>query len=349
MSGGVDSSVAALELRDAGHEVIGLFLRNGISKPIGLGAKTHRQGCCSLDDARDADAVARALGIPFYVIDYAAEFGAIIDGFVEAYRRGRTPNPCVVCNRDLKFGSLVSFARTLGAERVATGHYARLESGRLRRGVDRAKDQSYVLAAVKPDGLADAIFPLGALTKPQVRERARRAGLPVAEKRESQEICFVPSNDYRDLLDSRGVPGTPGPIVREGGAIVGEHAGYERFTVGQRRGLGVAAEQPLYVTSIDPATATVTIGPRDALATAWLESDDANWFDSQLSEPGSERRFFVQLRAHHEAAPARVVARERGVRVEFESPEAGVAPGQLAVFYDGEGTVAGSCWIERTG
>ena len=178
----------AFELRDAGHEVIGLFLRNGISKPIGLGAKTHRQGCCSLDDARDADAVARALGIPFYVIDYAAEFGAIIDGFVEAYRRGRTPNPCVVCNRDLKSGSLVSFARTLGAERVATGHYARLESGRLRRGVDRAKDQSYVLAAVKPDGLADAIFPLGALTKPQARAGAARGAPRRREARKPRNL-----------------------------------------------------------------------------------------------------------------------------------------------------------------
>lgn len=351
MSGGVDSSVAALLLREDGLDVVGLFLRNGIA--AAAPSAGHRQGCCSVEDARDARAVAQALGIPFYVIDYAAEFGSIVDRFVEDYRRGRTPNPCALCNRDLKFGSLVSFARSLGAEQVATGHYARIAprggSPRLRRAVDDAKDQSYVLAAVEPQAFARARFPLGEMRKPEVRERARRAGLPVAEKRESQEICFVPSNDYRALLAERGVPGTEGDLVDRTGRVLGRHGGFEHFTIGQRRGIGVADREALYVTAIDPATATVTIGPRRELASAWLECAGVTWFDAALAECGAAVRVDVQLRAHHRPVPARLVPLGRSARVEFLEPESACAPGQLAVFYDADGFVLGSGWIERTG
>lgn len=350
MSGGVDSSVAALLLREAGHDVVGLFMRHGTAEPpspLSL-APSYRQGCCSVDDARDARAVAAALGIPFFVVDFGAEFGRIVDAFVKSYAQGETPNPCVNCNRDLKFGALLTFARSIGASRVATGHYALLETagGRpvLSRARDRAKDQSYVLAAVEPEALRGAMFPLGDLVKSEVRERARRAGLPVSEKRESQEICFVPSNDYRDLLRARGV-GTPGPIVGPGGEQLGAHGGFEHFTVGQRRGIGVAASQPLYVTAVDPASATVTVGPASALEVSGFESDRATWF-GELPNPGLE--VLVQFRAHHDPVPGRVVRTRAGVQVTFLRPPRAVAPGQLAVFYDARQRVLGSCWIGRT-
>ncbi|HKE02128.1 MAG TPA: tRNA 2-thiouridine(34) synthase MnmA [Planctomycetota bacterium] len=352
MSGGVDSSVAALLLRERGHDVVGLFLRNGAHAAPRSRGDAHRQGCCSIEDARDARAVAAALGVPFYALDFSAEFGALIDRFVGEYRRGRTPNPCALCNRDLKLGALLSFARSIGAEAVATGHYARAERRdgrmRLRRGVDRAKDQSYVLAPVEPAALERAIFPIGELAKPEVREHARRAGLPVAEKRESQEICFVPTNDYRDLLRERGVAGTPGRIVDREGGVLGEHAGFEGFTVGQRRGIGVAAPAPLYVTSIDPQTATVVVGERPDLLRSWIECDSVGWLGADPPSPGERRACEVQIRAHHVAVPATVAAAGAGVRIEVAAPLDAAAPGQLAVLYEGD-VVAGSAWIDRAG
>lgn len=357
MSGGVDSSVAAWRLQQEGHDVIGLFLRNGISQEAkGSGCSTerpsHKQGCCSLDDSLDGHAVANKLGIPFYVVDYAAEFGSIMDHFVQAYREGRTPNPCVVCNRDLKFGSLLQFARGLGAEAVATGHYARMETGadgvrRLRRATDRAKDQSYVLAAMEPQALARSWFPVGEFTKPEVREMARAAGLPVFNKRESQEICFVPTNNYRDLLNQRGVEGTPGNIQNEAGEVLGRHSGFEHFTIGQRKGIGIAHTEPLYVKSIDPQTATVVVSERDELKTRWLQFARATWFVAPPAA-GEAKLYHVQVRAHHVAVPAIVTSTDGGVRVEFTDPEPAIAPGQLAVFYDGE-YVTGSAWIGKTG
>lgn len=348
MSGGVDSSVAALRLKQEGHDVIGLFLRNGISH--GFQSPSHKQGCCSLDDSRDACAVANSLGVPFYVLDYAAEFGAIIEGFVDAYRAGRTPNPCVVCNRDLKFGSLIQFAKSLGANTVATGHYARMETDgngvrRLRRAVDRAKDQSYVLAAMEPAALESSLFPLGEFTKPQVREMAREAGLPVFNKRESQEICFVPGNDYRELLKERGVAGTAGNIINESGETIGRHGGYEHFTIGQRKGIGIAHTEALYVKSIRPDTAEVTVAAKSQLNTSRLECGRATWFLKNRPEPGERRDYLLQVRAHHAPVPASVVANENGARVEFYNHEPAIAPGQLAVFYDDE-FVAGSGWID---
>ncbi|MFN0205906.1 MAG: tRNA 2-thiouridine(34) synthase MnmA [Planctomycetota bacterium] len=350
MSGGVDSAVSAWLLRERGFDVVGLFLRNGISKPAGL-EPSHRQGCCSLDDSRDALAVANQLNIPFYVIDYASEFGSIIDSFVTSYKKGETPNPCVLCNRDLKFGSLLNFARSLGAGAVATGHYARIEgegvTRRLRRGSHREKDQSYVLAAMEPASLASSMFPVGDLTKTEVREIAKNAGLRVFNKRESQEICFVPSNNYRDLLTSRGVAGTPGKIVNTSGGVLGEHGGFEHFTIGQRKGIGVAHTEALYVKSIDPRTATVTVATKDEIGTNWIESSRATWFAAPL-EVNETREYLIQVRAHHEPVPGRICNINGRVRAEFNDPESAIAPGQLAVFYDGE-YVAGSAWIERAG
>jgi tRNA-specific 2-thiouridylase len=352
MSGGVDSSVAAWLLKEKGLDVVGLFLRNGVQHAGPL-ALAQRQGCCSVDDSRDAGVVATRLGIPFYVVDYGQEFGAIIGNFVDSYRRGLTPNPCVECNRDLKFGALLDFARSIGAGAVATGHYAQLSPTgtgevRLRRGAHREKDQSYVLAAMHPDTLRSAQFPVGDLRKPDVRALAKKADLPVFDKRESQEICFVPSNDYRDLLDSRGVHGTPGNIVDTRGHVLGRHGGYEHFTVGQRKGIGVSGPSALYVTAIRPTTAEVVVGPREELATRRLHSSRGNWFDP-APRAGESRRYFVQVRAHHQAVPAIVTAGSDGesLVVEFEEAEPAIAPGQLAVFYDGD-VVAGSCWIEGT-
>ncbi len=358
MSGGVDSSVAALLLQREGHDVVGLFLRNGVSRPAGA-APSNRQGCCSIEDSRDAAAVAHVLGIPFYVLDHASEFGAVIDDFVAAYRSGRTPNPCVLCNRDLKFGSLLEFARGLGADTVATGHYARIDASRaeprLRRAADAAKDQSYVLAALAPESLRAARFPLGDLTKSEVRALAREAGLPVSEKRESQEICFVPTNDYRDLLRARGVHGTPGPIRDGAGREIGRHGGFEGFTVGQRRGLGIPAAEPLFVTDIDPATATITVGPRTALACEGFVASGVRWFSASGHEArkGAEpigpiaREYRVQLRAHQTPAACGVCVEGTTIRVTFATPQPAVAPGQLAVLYEGD-LVAGSAWIDST-
>jgi len=359
MSGGVDSSVAALRLRETGAELVGLFLRNGVVHreaadcgPLPLLAPAHKQGCCSVDDARDARAVAAVLGIPFHAVDFSGEFESIIDGFVDSYRKGRTPNPCVECNRDLKFGALLRFADSIGADAVATGHYARSRPGGplLARSADRAKDQSYVLAAVDRHGLSRAMFPLGDLTKDQTRELARRAGLPTASKRESQEICFVPSNDYRDLLAERGVVGTPGPLVHADGRQLGTHDGYEKFTVGQRKGIGIAAPEALYVISIDASTATVTVGPRAALATHVLRCGALSWLGPEHEAPsqGEAREYWVQIRAHHTPVRCTAAPTDSGLRIELLAPEPGVAAGQLAVLYDGyDGElVAGSAWIE---
>ena len=256
MSGGVDSSVSALLLREQGHDVIGVFLRNGVEagdQP----ARGRAHGCCGATDALDAEEVASALSIPFYALDHARDFARVIDDFVAAYARGETPNPCVQCNRELKFGALLRFARALGAERLATGHYARVAADgdgvALLRATDRAKDQSYVLATVEREALARALFPVGGLTKAEVRERARRAGLPVHAKPESFDLCFVPSGDHRDLLrERRPELFRDGPIRDVDGAELGRHGGAAGFTVGQRRGLALAFGGPRYVVASEP-------------------------------------------------------------------------------------------------
>lgn len=344
MSGGVDSSVAALLLQRVGCEVVGLFMRNGVH--VGA-AESAKKSCCSVSDARDARMVAAQLGIPFQAVDLAAEFGEVVRYFLAEYGRGRTPNPCAVCNRDLKFRRLLDCADELGAAGVVTGHYARLavSGGRVevRRGVDRSKDQSYQLFSVAEKDLLRARLPLGTMRKAQVREIASSAGLRTAAKADSQEICFVPSNDYRELLAERGVALHPGKLVDTGGRELGEHAGTEHFTIGQRRGHGVAAGEPLYVVAVDPASGTVVLGTREEGGARSMRVEALNWIG--FDPPGSgELRAEVQVRYHHVPAPAAIAVHGSTAEVVFDEPELAVAPGQGAAFYLGDRLLGGG-WI----
>ena len=339
LSGGVDSSVAALLLVEEGLDVVGVFMRNGVR---GEGAATR--SCCSAADARDAAAVADRLGIPFYSIDYEREFGALVDRFAAEYRHGRTPNPCVLCNQDLKFGHLLSLARSLGAGSVATGHYARVRDGRLLRARDRAKDQTYYLFGMAREALPNVRFPLGDLTKTQVRERARQAGLATAEKAESMEICFVPSGDYRDVLRARGGMGRPGRFVDEDGRELGRHAGVGGYTVGQRRGLP-ALGAPHYVKEIRADRGEVVLCRREGLRRRSARASGMRWL---VDPPGPEGLdVAVQIRARSAPIPARVVPVEgaRRATIRFDPPAAAVTPGQAAVLYAGE-QVLGGGWLE---
>jgi len=342
MSGGVDSSVAAWLLRDAGWAVTGVFMRTGAH------AEGNRKSCCSIEDGRDARRVAEILDIPFYALNFEAEFGAVIEIFVSEYSRARTPNPCILCNRDLKFGKLHEYAAAVGATHVATGHYAEVVpfGGRLavRRGRDAGKDQSYVLFPLSQDQLARTVFPLGRMEKRDVRRAASRAGLPVASKPESQEICFVPPGGYRSLLAERGIA-TPGPIVTESGEVVGRHDGFENMTIGQRKGIG-AHGTARYVTGIDAETATVRIGPRDALLSRTLTAK--SWVGGGRAAPATGESFpaDVKVRYRHGAAAATVTGGAGGeVHVVFQEPQSAVAPGQAVVAYDGD-VVLGGGWID---
>jgi len=376
MSGGVDSSVAAALLRRAGHEVIGVFMRHGETEPAACAAERadttvgptqslpiigvradHKQGCCSASDAADARRVAENLDIPFYALNLSDDFGRIIDYFVDEYTAARTPNPCVVCNNWLKFGKLFQYADSADAEFVATGHYARVqEMGRgdlgLLRGLDAHKDQSYVLFGVSREYLPRMMFPLGGYRKEQIRDIARELCLGVAEKRDSQEICFVTSGDHAEFVRRRRASAdsaidnrfdTAGEIALANGTIVGHHAGIEAFTIGQRKGLRVAMGQPYYVTQIDAQTCRVTIGPREDLARRELTAHRANWL---VDPPHTPFRALVQIRYNSPAAAASVMplAGDR-FRVDFDEPRYGVAPGQSAVCYDGQ-RVLGGGWIE---
>jgi len=332
MSGGVDSSVVAARLVEAGEEVVGVFMRNGVRGAAGA------RSCCSVSDARDARAVADRLGVPFYVQDLARPFARLIDAFVADYRRGRTPNPCVVCNQDLKFGELLRLADDLGCGAVATGHYARLEGVRLRRGADAAKDQSYLLGGLTAGQRARARFPIGAMTKHDVRDVARRASLPVADKPDSADICFVPGGDYRRLVRERaGDLGPRGGIVDERGRRVGVHGGVAGFTVGQRRGLGVALGAPRFVRRIDAGTGSVHVAPRDGLAVEACELRAPVWHE----RVPDGTRAHVQLRHHHVPEPVVVETRGARVRLRFERPSRAVTPGQYAVLYRGDLVLAG--------
>lgn len=347
MSGGVDSSVAAWMLQRDGHDLVGLFMRNGVHVDEDASSK---KSCCSAGDARDARMVAAGLGVPFQAVDLATEFGEVIRYFLSEYGRGRTPNPCAVCNRDLKFRRLLRFADELGAEGVATGHYARLdrEDGRpvVRRGVDRSKDQSYQLFCVAERDLMRTHLPLGALRKSEVRALATDAGLRTAEKRDSQEICFVPSNDYRQLLAERGAELHPGSLVDTSGRVLGEHAGTEHFTIGQRRGHGVGGGTPLYVVEVLPDEGLVVLGTREECASASMRVDELNWIGFDVPDAG-EFACAVQVRYHHAAAACRVIVDGATARVEFDDPQHAVAPGQGAAFYDGDRLLGGG-WIAAT-
>ncbi len=348
MSGGVDSSVAAWMLAREGLSVVGLFMRNGVHVDA---AESSKKSCCSATDARDARMVAAHLGIPFQAVDLAGEFGEIVRYFLREYGRGRTPNPCAVCNRDLKFNRLLRFAKDLGAEGVATGHYARLsiEGGRVRvrRGADAGKDQSYQLFGVAEENLARTRLPIGDLSKAKVRELAREAGLRTAEKKDSQEICFVPGNDYRRLLDEHGVEKHPGDLVDTSGRKLGEHDGTEGFTIGQRRGHGIGGGDPLYVVAIEPEAGQVVLGAREECTSRSMRVDDLNWIGYDV--PASrELRCLVQHRYRSEPAEATVfVGADASAEVVFDEPQAAVTPGQGAAFYRGD-LLLGGGWIEST-
>lgn len=339
MSGGVDSSVAALLLRQHGHEVVGVFMRNGVA-----GKSAQEKSCCSASDARDAAVVADRLGIPFYAVDYADEFAALMDHFAAEYRRGRTPNPCVLCNQQLKFGHLFRLAHDVGATAVATGHYARVVDGTLRTARDAGKDQTYYLFGVERAALQQTLFPLGDLTKPEVRALAAAAGLTTAEKPESMEICFVTSGDYRDVVHARGGGGRPGRFVDVAGAELGRHDGIDAFTVGQRKGLP-ALGTPHYVASIDPASGDVVLVARDGLDRRLALVRGVRWLVAAPA-PGVPVAMQVKVRARHTAAQATLIADGSGsARLEFEAPVAAITPGQAAVFYDGE-LVLGGGWLD---
>lgn len=383
MSGGVDSSVAAALLQRAGYDVIGCFMRlgtvgegledstgkacdtaaqctTGASPPPtqASAAKIHHKGCCSVGDAADARTVAAMLGIPFYVCNFKKDFGRIIDYFVDEYASGRTPNPCVRCNDWLKFGKLHDYARTLGCDYVASGHYARVRDGRLLRAVDARKDQSYVLFGVPRDRLAHMLLPIGELTKPRVRQLAREFDLPVFDKPDSQEICFVPDDDYASLVDRRRPHAArDGEIVDEAGRTLGRHGGQHRFTIGQRRGLGVSGTVPLFVLNRDPHSNRVTVGLRESLACSGTLCAEANWL---MDEPAAGEWIACQAKFRSNSVPveARVRAitpleaptpsgRTGAFEVRFNQPQEGVAPGQALVLYQGECVIGGG-WIART-
>lgn len=334
MSGGVDSSVAAALLLEKGFDVVGVTMNIIPGVPDRPSA------------VEDAARVARQLGIPHHIWDGRDLFDReIIEAFAQEYCRGRTPNPCVCCNRRIKFGALLDLADRLGADKLATGHYVRLEerNGRqaVRRGVWRAKDQSYVLAALSQEQLSRAVFPLGESTKNETRERARALGLDIAERPESQEICFIPDDDYRTFLAERLGPPRPGPIVSTSGGILGQHKGLIFYTVGQRRGLGIAAPRPLYVLRLDVERNALVVGyDEDTFCTA-LVTAPVNW--SGLAPQKAPFRCNVQIRYLHRPAPALVTPQETGLHILFEEPQRAVTPGQWAVLYDeGDYLLAGA-------
>jgi len=352
MSGGVDSSVAAWLLKDAGHEVVGLFLRHGFDsekEPACRDTAVRRRGCCSADDATDARRVAAMLDIPFYAVDFHDAFEQLAAYFVDEYAAGRTPNPCIVCNTRLKFGKLFDYAQSIGAQYIATGHHARLVTQRngataLCRGEDPEKDQSYVLFGIPRHRIARLRFPIGDFRKEQIRAVAADLGLRVAEKPDSQELCFVSKERRLEFVRSRrGGAGSAGNLVTTDGVVVGRHDGIERFTVGQRKGLRVALGEPFFVVRIEPETNQVVLGRIEELARDTLTAGAANWL---VDPPEHSWRCEVKIRYRSRAEPATVVplGADR-FEVHFDQPRYGVAPGQAAVCYTGE-QVLGGGWIE---
>lgn len=367
MSGGVDSSVAAHLLLEQGHDVVGVFMRHGEPEPARcdvpagsqlpvLPSPSHKQGCCSASDAEDGRRVAQRLGIPYYALNLREDFGRIIDYFVGEYGRGRTPNPCVVCNTWLKFGKLFDYADSIGAECVATGHYARLAADpehndriALHRGRDAGKDQSYVLFGVPRARLARMLLPVGGYEKSRIRELAADLGLRVADKRDSQEICFVAAGEHaRFVRQRRGASDesdAAGDLVTLEGKVVGRHPGIESFTIGQRKGIGVAMREPHYVVRIEAESRRVVIGPKSALGVSFVRAERANW---HADRPTAARRCLIQYRYNTPAAPGIAEAEGEGFSVRFDEPQQGVAPGQAIVLYDADRLLGGG-WIAEAG
>lgn len=350
MSGGVDSSASAVMLREQGYDVVGLFMRTGAHTDGPDTRPDNKRGCCSAIDAGDARRVADRLDIPFYALDFEAEFDRIIDYFADEYLAGRTPNPCVVCNTWLKFGRLWAFAQGIDADWIATGHYARLVNGpggpELHRGSDPAKDQSYVLWGIRREMLDRLLFPVGGYRKEEIRALARKAGLnEVAGKPDSVEICFVPDGDHAKLIRKRRPAlATAGAVVDSTGAVLGEHDGYERFTIGQRKGLGIATDRKRYVLDIVPESRTVVLGDREDLLATGLVASRVNWL---IDPPAGELRCVAKIRYRNSGTPATVTATaDGGARVTFDAPQPAVTPGQAVVFYDGT-RVLGGGWIEK--
>ncbi len=394
MSGGVDSSAAAALLKEDGYEVVGCFMRLGSENPeeIAAGydnlhapacsttphadaerseasgtsakpqaARQHKQGCCSVNDAADARLVAAVLDIPFYVVNFRKDFGRIMDYFVAEYNAGRTPNPCVRCNDWLKFGKLHAYAKSIDAHFVATGHYARTDLSdpqhpRLLRGIDTAKDQSYVLFGSPREQLAHMLLPIGHLQKSETRQIAESHNLPVFNKPDSQEICFVPDNDYARLVERRTPGGfAPGSILNREGQEIGKHAGHQHFTLGQRRGIGVALGHPIYVVDKNPTQNTITIGGKDELLSIGLTATQTNWL---IDPPVGWLPCQAKIRYNSEPVPAQVrtLVAEDGsdaLQVRFDQPVEAVTPGQAVVCYGQIGspleqTVLGGGWIDQT-
>jgi tRNA-specific 2-thiouridylase len=379
MSGGVDSSTVAAMLRAEGHNVVGLTMQLWNQRRLAghEGMPEQVQGrCCSIDDVYDARRVAEDLGIPYYVVNHEERFERdVVRPFIDEYLSGRTPIPCSLCNNHLKFDQLLITARQIGADLLATGHYARSEfdAGRnrwlLRRAADPAKDQTYFLFGLTQEQLSRTLFPLGHMNKPHVRELAREHHLALAEKPDSQEICFVPGGDYKRFIDAylseqgEQLPDTSGELVTTDGKVLGHHEGVHNFTVGQRKGLGVATGSPLYVININGAEGTVTVGGNDDLLSRTLIARDVNWIaiagmrESDSTSSTSDAAGFyanapvrvqAKIRHRHEPAPAVLENAPKGeVRVTFDEPQRAITPGQAVVFYDGD-LVVGGGWIAET-
>lgn len=370
MSGGVDSSVSAALLREQGYDVVGVFMRLGspgesidelVESPANdetvcdpKRIKLGHQGCCSVSDAADARLVAAQLGIPFYVVNFRKDFGRIMDYFAAEYAAGRTPNPCVRCNDWLKFGKLHDYAHQIDADFVASGHYARVEriDGKpcLLRGLDHDKDQSYVLFGVPRDKMSRMLLPVGGLRKTEVRAIAQRLNLPVFNKPDSQEICFVPDNDYGSFVSRRLGDKAPGDgtILDESGRTVGTHQGHHRFTIGQRRGVGVALGYPIFVTGKDPAANTITVGPRERLLCGGCTADEVNWLNCNPADLAEWQPVMIKYRYNTDAVSGHARASESKLRLRFATPQEAVTPGQAVVLYDAatnERVLAGG-WID---
>ncbi|HEX8031602.1 MAG TPA: tRNA 2-thiouridine(34) synthase MnmA [Vicinamibacterales bacterium] len=351
MSGGVDSSVAAALLAEQGHDVIGVSMQLYDNSQTTESGQRAFGTCCTIDDLYDARRVAATIGIPHYIVNFESQFGDhVIANFVREYVAGRTPIPCSHCNSDLKFAELLDRARAYDAEQLATGHYARIERDEdgayhLYRGADNSKDQTYFLFSLTQAQLSRAAFPVGHLDKPAVRAHAERLNLHVTQKPDSQEICFVPDGDYAAFIERRAPDAArPGTVVDHAGRVLGTHAGVHRFTIGQRKGLGLSSSEPLYVLEIKPQDAQVVVGSKDSLGRTLLTASTVNWVSG--AAPADWLRVSAQIRHRHAAAPARVRSTDEGrAELEFDAPQTAITPGQAVVFYNGEELLGGG-WID---